>query len=118
MVVCTCIDWKWDQEPEGVVSQHVELYYTLGTSQGYTVLFIPNSSSGVFNRIGDGGYINWAFYGECAQQSVGSGACGARVGGCRCVRQHMGMPMPAVPLGGGQGECQLWKWSLLQASAV
>lgn len=73
MVVCTCIDWKWESEPEGVVSQHVELNYSLGTSQGYTVLFIPDSSSGVFNRIGDGGYINWAWFGDGTERSGDQG---------------------------------------------
>ena len=53
------------------VHKHVECDLGLGFTQGYEVWLFD---SGDFTRAGDGGFINWAFSGNCVQDFEGSHA--------------------------------------------
>jgi hypothetical protein len=43
---------------------HAELYYALGTSQGYEIYIVGSKQRATFALLGDGGFMNWAYKGR------------------------------------------------------
>ena len=46
------------------IHQHAECYYASGASTGYEVYLMRCGDSVTFTRMGDGGFMNWAFDGR------------------------------------------------------
>jgi hypothetical protein len=57
-VMVVAVNWKIRGY---FIKQHVRCTYALGTSTGYGVFLIRQGDYAYFERLGDGGWINWAF---------------------------------------------------------